>query len=131
MDRTSLYLKLFLATVFMGTALGCAETEELRSLNRRQAITIRDQSDEIEKLKAEASRYKDQATKESDEKSRLMAELDNLAKAIGGGASVRQTPEGPVIQLPEMILFDSGMANIKPEGEKAQKDCRTLTVASR
>ena len=131
MDRTSLYLKLFLATVFMGTALGCAETEELRSLNRRQAITIRDQSDEIEKLKAEASSYKDQATKESDEKSRLMAELDNLAKAIGGGASVRQTPEGPVIQLPEMILFDSGMANIKPEGEKAQKDCRTLTVASR
>lgn len=121
MDRTSLYLKLFLATVFMGTALGCAETEELRSLNRRQAITIRDQADEIEKLKAEGASYKDQATKESDEKSRLMAELDNLAKAIGGGASVRQTPEGPVIQLPEMILFDSGMANIKPEGEKALK----------
>lgn len=121
MGRTSLYLKLFLAAVFAGMALGCAETEELRSLNRRQAITIRDQSDEIEKLKSEVASYKERAATESEEKSRLMAELDNLAKAIGGGASVRQTPEGPVIQLPEIILFDSGMANVKPEGEKALK----------
>ncbi len=121
MNRTSLYLKLFLATVFTGMALGCAETEELRGLNRRQAITIRDQADEIDLLKGDLASSRERATRESEEKSRLMAELDNLAKAIGGGATVRQTPEGPVIQLPEIILFDSGMADIKPGGEDALK----------
>lgn len=119
MDKT--YVKLFLVAVFVGTALGCAETEELRGLNRRQAITIRDQAEEIEKLNRESASYKERATIESEEKARLMAELNNLAKAIGGGASVRQTPEGPVIQLPEIILFDSGMADIKPEGQTALK----------
>ncbi len=119
MNKT--YVKLFLVAVFVGTALGCAETEELRSLNRRQAITIRDQAEEIEKLNRESASYKERATIESEEKARLMAELNNLAKAIGGGASVRQTPEGPVIQLPEIILFDSGMADIKPEGQTALK----------
>lgn len=121
MGKTSLYLKLFLATVFAGMAVGCAETEELRGLNRRQAITIRDQAEEIDMLNREASTYKERATRESEDRARLMAELDKLAKAIGGGASVRQTPEGPVIQLPEMILFDSGMASVKPEGEVALK----------
>ncbi|MFQ5862901.1 MAG: flagellar motor protein MotB [Candidatus Brocadiales bacterium] len=121
MSKTSVYVKLFLAAVFTGMALGCAETEELRSLNRRQAITIRDQADEIERLNSELATYKERAARESEEKARLMAELDKLAKAIGGGATVRQTPEGPVIQLPEIILFDSGLADIKPEGEKALK----------
>ncbi|MEE9514773.1 MAG: hypothetical protein V3V54_01960, partial [Candidatus Brocadiales bacterium] len=121
MNRTSLYLKLFLATVFTGMALGCAETEELRGLNRRQAITIRDQADEIELLKGDLASSRERASRESEEKSRLRAELNNLAKAIGGGATVRQTPEGPVIQLPEIILFDSGMADIKPGGEDALK----------
>ncbi|MCQ4573840.1 MAG: flagellar motor protein MotB [Candidatus Brocadiales bacterium] len=121
MNRTSLYLKLFLATVFTGMALGCAETEELRGLNRRQAITIRDQADEIDLLKGDLAGSKERISRESEEKSRLMAELNNLAKAIGGGATVRQTPEGPVIQLPEIILFDSGLADIKPGGEDALK----------
>lgn len=121
MDRISLCLKLFLAMVFTGMALGCAETEELRGLNRRQAITIRDQAEEIDHLQKEMTGYKERATRESEEKSRLMSELNNLAKAIGGGATVRQTPEGPVIQLPEMILFDSGMAAVKPEGQTALK----------
>lgn len=119
MSKASVYVKLFLAAVFTGMALGCAETEELRSLNRRQAITIRDQAEELEKLRKELATYKERAAREAEEKTRLMGELDKLAKAIGGGATVRQTPEGPVIQLPEIILFDSGMANIKPEGEKA------------
>jgi chemotaxis protein MotB len=119
MGKIEFYLKLFLVTILMGLAVGCAETDELRSLNRRQAITIRDQSDEVERLKKDLAMYQEQANKEVAEKKRLMDELDKLARAIGHGATVRETPEGPVIQLPEMILFDSGMANLKPEGEAA------------
>ena len=121
MGRISIYVKFCLITVFVGMALGCAETEELRSLNRRQAITIRDQADEIERQKKDLAAYQERVARESEEKKRLMDELDKLAKAIGGGATVRETPEGPVIQLPEMILFDSGMASIKPAGETALK----------
>ena len=119
MGKFEFYLKLFLVTILMGLAVGCAETEELRGLNRRQAITIRDQSDEIDHLKKDLAMYQERANKEAEEKRRLMDELDKLARAIGHGATVRETPEGPVIQLPEIILFDSGMANLKPEGETA------------
>ncbi|MFN3467273.1 MAG: flagellar motor protein MotB [Candidatus Brocadiales bacterium] len=119
MGKFEFYLKFFLVTVLMGLAVGCAETEELRGLNRRQAITIRDQSDEIDRLKKDLAMYQERAAKEAEEKKRLMDELDKLARAIGHGATVRETPEGPVIQLPEIILFDSGMANLKPEGETA------------
>ena len=121
MGRISIYVKFCLIAVFVGMALGCAETEELRSLNRRQAITIRDQADEIERQKKDLAAYQERVARESEEKKRLMDELDKLAKAIGGGATGRETPEGPAIQLPEMILFDSGMANIKPAGETALK----------
>lgn len=121
MSQIEFYLKLFLVTVLMGLAVGCAETEELRSLNRRQAITIRDQSDEIDRLKKDLAVYQERANREAEEKKRLMDELGKLAAAIGHGATVRETPEGPVIQLPEIILFDSGMASLKPEGEAALK----------
>lgn len=121
MGRVLTYVKFCLIAVFVGMSLGCAETEELRSLNRRQAITIRDQADELERLKKDLASYQERVARESEEKRRLMDELDKLAKAIGGGAAVRETPEGPVIQLPEIILFDSGMANIKPSGEEALK----------
>ncbi|HHT9120647.1 MAG TPA: OmpA/MotB family protein [Candidatus Hypogeohydataceae bacterium YC41] len=119
MGKAEFYVKLFLVTVLMGSIVGCAETEELRGLNRRQAITIRDQSDEIDHLKKDLAMYQEKANKEAEEKKRLMDELDKLAKAIGHGAAVRETPEGPVIQLPEIILFDPGMATLKPEGETA------------
>jgi chemotaxis protein MotB len=119
MGQTGFYFKLFLVTVLMGFAVGCAETEELRGLNRRQAITIRDQADEINQLKKDLAVHQERANREAEEKKRLMDELDKLAKAIGHGAMVRETPEGPVIQLPEIILFDSGTANLKPEGETA------------
>jgi chemotaxis protein MotB len=119
MGKAEFYLKLFLVTGFVGLAVGCAETEELRSLNRRQAITIRDQADEIDHLKKGLANYQERANREAEEKRRLMDELGKLAKAIGHGATVRETPEGPVIQLPEIILFDSGQATLKPEGEAA------------
>ncbi len=119
MRKIEFYLKLFFVTVLIGLSVGCADTEELRSLNRRQAITIRDQSDEIDRLKKDLAMYQERANKEAEEKRRLMDELDKLAKAIGHGATVRETPEGPVIQLPEIILFDSGQATLKPEGETA------------
>lgn len=119
MGKVEFYLKLFLVTILMGLAVGCAETEELRGLNRRQAITIRDQSDEIDRQKKDLAMYQERVNREAEEKKRLMDELDKLAKAIGHGASVRETPEGPVIQLPEIILFDSGTAELKPEGQTA------------
>lgn len=100
----------FVALPILGFAMGCAELEELRTANSRQAITIRDQAEEIEKLR-----------KQVEEKEKLRAELEKLANEIGGGAAVRDTTEGPVVQLPEKILFDSGFAVIKKEGKSALK----------
>lgn len=110
------YLKFFLLIAFVGMS-GCAELSELRNLNRRQAITIRDQSDEMAKLKKQLSSVSDKLKSSEEE----MNKLRKLAKSIGEGVSVRDTIEGPVILFPEKILFDSGMAVIKPSGEKALK----------
>ncbi len=105
---------------------GCAELDELRTANRRQAITIRDQMAELDKLKTEVDSagkvnraYEERALADEEVKRRLRADLESLAKSIGGGAAVRDTIEGPVIQLPETILYSSGLAKLKPEGEAA------------
>lgn len=105
---------------------GCAELEELRTANRRQAITVRDQMSELDKLRAELEAagkvnrvYENRAQSDEAEKRRLRAELERLASSIGGGAIVRDTAEGPMIQLPETILFDSGLAVLKAQGEVA------------
>ncbi len=102
---------------------GCAELEKL---NNRQAITIRDQMSDLEKLRIELDAankvnkvYEDRAKSDEDVKERLRAELERLASSIGGGAVVRDTAEGPMIQLPETILFDSGLAKLKTKGEVA------------
>jgi chemotaxis protein MotB len=70
--------------------------------------------DELGRLRAESEA-------ERVEKESLRAELERLADTIGGGAVVRDTTEGPVIQLPETILFRSGFAVIKKEGKLALK----------
>jgi chemotaxis protein MotB len=105
---------------------GCAELNEIRTANRRQAITIRDQMSELDKLRTEVDSankvnraYEDRAQSDEEVKRRLRADLESLAKAIGGGAAVRDTIEGPVIQLPEKILFDSGLAKLKSGGKTA------------
>lgn len=108
------YVKIFPLIVFVGMS-GCAELNELRDLNRRQAITIRDQSEEIDNLEGQLSSLSDKLRSSEEE----MNKLRQLAKSIGGGVSVRDTVEGPVLLFPEKILFDSGMATIKPNGEKA------------
>lgn len=127
------YGKLFVVIGVAVSIQGCAELNEIRNLNRRQAITIRDQAAEIERLRGELDNcksklasaekiselYGDKAKAAEEEKARLRAELEKLARTIGEGAAVRETPEGPVIQLPEKILFDSGRAEIKPKGEEA------------
>jgi len=102
---------------------GCAELEKL---NNRQAITIRDQMSDLEKLRIELDAankvnrvYEDRAKSDEDVKERLRAELERLASSIGGGAVVRDTAEGPMVQLPETILFDSGLAKLKTKGEIA------------
>ncbi|MFQ5686040.1 MAG: flagellar motor protein MotB [Candidatus Scalindua sp.] len=107
---------------------GCAELNELRTANRRQAITIRDQMSELDKLRTEVDSagkvnkaYEERAQADEEVKRRLRADLESLAKSIGGGAAVRDTVEGPVIELPDKILFDSGFAKIKPGGEAALK----------
>ncbi|MHC4320972.1 MAG: OmpA/MotB family protein [Planctomycetota bacterium] len=111
-------------TVFL--VQGCAELEELRTANKRQAITVRDQMSELDKLRAELDAankvnrvYEDRAQSDEEVKKRLRAELERLASSIGGGAVVRDTAEGPMIQLPETILFDSGLAKLKAKGEVA------------
>ncbi|MDO8142699.1 MAG: OmpA family protein, partial [Candidatus Brocadiales bacterium] len=115
------YLKFFLLVAVVGMS-GCAELSELRNLNRRQAITIRDQSDELARLKKQLSSVSDKLKSSEEE----MNKLRKLAKSIGEGVSVRDTIEGPVLLFPEKILFDSGMAVIKPGGEKALKKMAEL-----
>ncbi len=109
---------------------GCTE---LKKLNARQAIAIRYQTTELEKLEAELDAtntkldaanklnrvYEDRAKSDAEVKARLRSELERLARSIGGGAAVRDTAEGPMIQLPETILFDSGLAKLKTKGEIA------------
>ena len=111
---------------------GCAEVGELRKLNNRQAIVIRDQGDDLDKLRNEIDSankinraYEERAQSDEELKRRLRADLESLAKAIGGGAAVRDTIEGPVIQLPEKILFSSGLAKLKSKGETALKKIAT------
>jgi len=81
---------------------------------------------DLDKLKTEIGSankvnraYEDRAQSDEEVKRRLREELERLAKSIGGGAAVRDTVEGPVIQLPETILFDSGLAKLKADGETA------------
>lgn len=133
MGRFSRYGKLLVVVGVAVSIQGCAELNELRNLNRRQALTIRDQAAEIERIRGELDNcksrlasaekiselYGDKAKAAEEEKARLRAELEKLARAIGEGAAVRETPEGPVVQLPEQVLFDSGKAEIKPKGEEA------------
>lgn len=116
MLKNGKYIKLFLLIAFIGIS-GCAEMDELRNLNRRQAITIRDQSEEIARLKGQLSSTSDKLQASEAE----MEKLRKLARSIGEGATVRDTVEGPVLLFPEKILFDSGMATIKPQGETALK----------
>ena len=114
---------------------GCAELEELRRANKRQAITVRDQMSELDKLRYELdaankvnSVYENRAQLDEEEKERLRADLEILVRSIGGGAAVRDTVEGPMIQLPETILFGSGLAKLKTKGEVAlEKIAKHLT----
>lgn len=98
----------FLALPILGFVQGCAELKELRTANSRQAITIRNQMAELEAARGP-----------KEERDRLRAELEELTRRIGGGADVRDTIDGPVIQLPGAILFGSGYAVIKKEGKSA------------
>jgi chemotaxis protein MotB len=100
----------FLALPILGFVQGCAELKELRTANSRQAITIRNQMAELEG-----------ARRQAEERDRLRAELEELTNAIGGGAAVRDTIDGPVIQLPGEILFGSGFAVINKNGKSALK----------
>ncbi|MBM4053556.1 MAG: hypothetical protein FJ264_02560 [Planctomycetes bacterium] len=114
MSKCRKYLKFFLLAAFVGMT-GCAELDELRVLNRRQAITIRDQADEIARYKNQLASMSEKMRSSEEE----MEKLRKLAESIGGGVSVRDTVEGPVVLFPETILFDSGMAVIKVNGEEA------------
>ena len=69
------------------------------------------------KLKKHLSSVSDKLKSNEEE----MNKLRKLAKSIGEGVTVRDTIEGQVLLFPEKILFDSGMAVIKPGGEKALK----------
>lgn len=103
---------------------GCSELEELRIANRRQAITIRDQMSELDKLKAELDTvkkandtYQEITQSIGEDNKSTLVRLEGLTRSIGSGAAVRDTSEGPVVMLPEEALFDSGLAKLKPDGE--------------
>ncbi len=119
MRNSAKYIKLAVFVAILGAFAGCSELEELRALNRRQSITIRDQGDDNLKLREENEKLTLKLLADEEEKRKLRAELEKLATAIGQGAIVRDTIEGPVIQLQEKILFDSGMAEIKKSGKTA------------
>ncbi|MFN3532628.1 MAG: flagellar motor protein MotB [Candidatus Brocadia sp.] len=121
MSKYGKYVKFFLLVAFVGMS-GCAELSELRNLNRRQAITIRDQSEEIARLKGQLSSLSDKLKTSEEE----MNKLRKLAKQIGEGVYVRDTVEGPVLLFPEKVLYDSGSATIKPNGEKALRKMATF-----
>jgi chemotaxis protein MotB len=117
------FLFLALSVILMQ---GCAELDELRIANRRQAITIRDQMSELDKLRTELDttksvnrKYQEHTQSDSEVKKSLHVGLESLARSIGGGATVRDTIEGSVVQLPEELLFDTGLAKLKPGGESA------------
>lgn len=112
MSNYGKYAKFFLLIAFVGMS-GCAELSELRNLNRRQAVTIRDQSEEIAKLKRQLSSVSDKLRSNEEE----LNKLRKLAESIGEGVTVRDTVEGPVLLFPEKVLYDSGSATIKPHGE--------------
>ncbi|MDR4499175.1 MAG: OmpA family protein [Candidatus Scalindua sp.] len=97
---------------------GCSELEELRIANRRQAVTIRDQLNEIGLLtgRLDPNRKISEANNSSvqlETNTSLRFELERLAQSIGGGSVVRETEEGLVIQLPETLLFDAGSFSLK------------------
>ncbi len=117
------FLFLVLSVVLMQ---GCAGLEELRIANRRQAITIRDQMSELDKLRTELDstksvnrKYQDSMQSDGEVKKSLHVSLETLARSIGGGSTVRDTMEGLVVQLPEELLFDTGLAKLKSDGESA------------
>ncbi len=117
------FLFLVLSVVLMQ---GCAELEELRIANRRQAITIRDQMSELDKLRTELDsaksvnrKHQGRMQSDGEVKKSLHVSLETLARSIGGGSTVRDTMEGLVVQLPEELLFDTGLAKLKSDGESA------------
>ncbi len=117
------FLCLALSVILMQ---GCAELEELRIANRRQAITIRDQMSELDKIRTELDstksvnrKYQERTQSEGGVKKSLHVSLESLARSIGAGSTVRDTMEGLVVLLPEELLFDTGLAKLKSDGESA------------
>ncbi len=92
-------LIILVLTVFM--VQGCAELKELRRANKRQAITIRDQMSELDKLRTELdaaskrnSANEDRVLSDEEEKKSLRVEQEILTGSTDDGAAVRETVEG-------------------------------------
>ncbi len=92
-------LIILVLTVFM--VQGCAELKELRRANKRQAITIRDQMSELDKLRNELdaaskrnSANEDRVLSDEEEKKRLRVEQEILTRPAADGDAVRETVEG-------------------------------------
>ncbi|KAA3608911.1 MAG: OmpA family protein [Candidatus Scalindua sp. AMX11] len=113
-----------LSFLFMGFLTGCSELEGLRIANSRQAITIRDQLHEIDKLtdslKPNGTLSKphkgtcDRAVNTGNRK-----ELERLAVSIGGGTKLKYSDDGTLIEVPDELLFDSGLAVLKRDANTA------------
>ena len=117
----------FFYLLFVSFMSGCSELEKLRIANLRQAITIRDQLNEISLLtgRLDANRKFNEAHNSSvqlETNTNLRFELERLSQSIGGGSVVRDTEDGPVIQLPETLLFDTGRSLLKRDDKAALRE---------
>ena len=124
----------FFYLLFMSFMSGCSELDGLRIANRRQSITIRDQLSEIGLLTDRLGTNSEfdgprNSSVQRETHRQIRGELERLARSIGGGVAVRDTDEGPVIQLPENLLFDSGNAVLKREDNAALREIANLLKA--
>ncbi len=115
---------IFLCFISMGLMTGCSELEALRKANHRQAITVRDQLYEIDSLTAQLRKSRAFAASQKSGLYKvpikeIRSELGNLVESISKSATLTYTDEGAVIQLPEELLFDSGFAVLKRDGDAA------------
>lgn len=114
-----------------------SELEAQKLSLQHQIATLNDRLSDTERKSAElASQKADLATQKDEEIRRLRGTYDSLVKDLEseiakGEIKVRQVRDRLSVQMVEKILFDSGKADIKPEGkavlEKVGNVLRSVT----
>jgi outer membrane protein OmpA-like peptidoglycan-associated protein len=96
-----------------------AQAEEKAHEAERQRVAAEQAKLDAEREKVEAERVRSLAEQETAEARREREKAhDALREALAGIAAVRESARGLVVSLPN-ILFESGRADLKPEGREA------------